>query len=104
MSKMSITFKKQPRPTGLSGVGAASWTTIKVNKKEVGSYVTGGACYNKDFCQIRVKKLEPDNNPNCDWFNIPINIDFTADDKAVRKEIKEKVALLCETYTLHFSE
>jgi len=63
-AKFNISFKKHPRPTGLSSVGAGYYIDIKVNKKRCG-LITGGSWRSegKVIIQIAVKEA----TENCPW-------------------------------------
>jgi len=43
---MKITFKKEPRETGLGSVGSGWYTTLKIKKKQFG-YIKGGGAFSK---------------------------------------------------------
>jgi hypothetical protein len=74
MSKLKVTFKRGPRPTGLQAVGHPhADTEIKLNGKVIGA-ISGPAWNTSPGWEIgfMVEKAAEDlaspiNNPNCGW-------------------------------------
>lgn len=99
--KFNISFKKEPRPTGLMSVGWFQSSDILVNKKDCGTVTGPSIRMNGTRIQLMVYKndIMEDGNPNCKWMNISIKHpnNFKDHDEArnfVRENLKEIVSKL----------
>jgi hypothetical protein len=101
---MKLSFKKQPRETGLAGVGYPHPnTSIKIDGKKVGE-ISAPTWMSKDdlwHIMFMVKKSKLDNNPNCDWRWIFLKKGFDTEIEG-RNFIKENIMKIAEKYTFHF--
>jgi len=106
MKKISITFKRQPRATGLASIGTPYPSVdIKLNKQKFGwiSPPTWRTDDNKWGIYFSIKKSEPDSNPNCDWKNVSIKTRFDTEEDA-RQWMVNNIERILEKYQLHFWE
>lgn len=104
--KFNISFKKQPKETGLRRIASPyPHVDIKVNKKKCGniSPPNWSSVDNNWRIQICVKKPEPDNNPNCDWKWMMVKKDFD-NEKEARQWCKDNLQSAVEGYELHYFE
>lgn len=103
---MKLSFKKQPRETGLSAIGYPnSNTLIKVDNKIVGE-IFAPTWHSKDdlwHIYFMIKKIEPDDNANCDWKWIFLKKGFETEVEG-RNFIKENLDKIAKKYIFHFSE
>jgi hypothetical protein len=102
--KFNISFKKQPKETGLRAVGYThSSIDIKVNKKRVG--LISAPNWQKKGWTIRISimKPEPDDNPNCDWKWISVKTAFE-DEQSARQWVKDNLKSVAEKFSLHYFE
>jgi hypothetical protein len=106
VKKVNITFKREPRNTGLYAVGHPyTGSDIKFNGKVVGKihapdYTTKD---NKWSVGFMVKKTEIDSNPNVDWKWIFFKTRFDSDELA-REFVNKNIGVVLEKYTLHQEE
>lgn len=104
--KISLTFKKGETPTGLSSVGNSRPNTdIKVNKKKVGM-IYSPSWRSEDWVWsvgFMVKKIIPDDNPNCDWKWIWLKKKFDTEPEA-REYIKTIIEDVMMKYQFHYQE
>ena len=106
MKKISITFKRQSKDTGLAGVcNPDPDVDIKLNKKVFGHIVAPNwrTKDNKWGICIAIIKTEPDNNLNCNWKNIILKIRFDTEDDA-RQWMVNNIEKILEKFQLHFFE
>lgn len=107
--KFNISFKKEPRPTGLASIGHIVSSKILVNKIECG-WISGPSLRNDGTSiYIRVIKNDilEDGNTNCSWMNKKINHpnNFQNHDEA-RQWVKDNLKSILETipYKLKLDE
>lgn len=103
---MKFTFKKQPRMTGLMGVGYP-WQSvnIKLHKKVVGVIKAPNWTTSDNFWRIAfsVMKTEPDENPNCAWKWVSLSKKFDSEQEA-RSFIIENFEQLQKQFPFHFQD
>lgn len=101
---MKITYKKQPRPTGLQAVGAPlPNTTIKMDGAVIGNIIAPSwNTPNHWSIMIAIKKDTPneDNNPNCDWRWFTFKRNFDTEPEA-RTHFTAVVEGFAKRYTIH---
>jgi len=103
---MKITFKRQPRETGLYLVGHPYQDVdIKVDKKVCG-YINSPS-WNKNSWDVWItvikKDIMEDGNPNCKWGNVPFKKKFSTEEEA-RAAVPNLIAsVLKKGYQLYFS-
>lgn len=104
MEKIRISFRRHKKETGLRGIGYP-WpqVSIKVNGKEVGNIFP--KTWNTEYWRVgfTVKKLEPDDNPNCDWKWIWLKQKGNSEEEAREIAIKA-IPILLQKYTFHTIE
>jgi hypothetical protein len=102
---MGITFKKQPKETGLHSIGYPYPNVdIKLDKKTMG-YISAPTWQTKNVWNIylSVKKSEPDDNSNCDWKWVTVKKDFENEIEA-REFIKGHIEEIQKKFVFHFTE
>lgn len=102
---MKLSFKKQPRATGLAAVANPYQTTdIKANGEVVG-YIYPPRRHNGWTVAIAVEKTEnyTDNNPNCPWMWVFMSRIHESEPNA-RQFVKDEWPTLIEKYVLHSFE
>ena len=74
--KMKLSFKKQPRETGLRAVGQIPSSKVKINGKVCG-WISGPSYKNTSLSNKSTigisffkKDINEDGNPNCRWKNV----------------------------------
>lgn len=105
MDKLKLTFRKQPRPTGLSSMGYGQNTDIKINGKVCGAIYAPTWRSKDDLWEIcfSVKKSESEPKENSDWKWITL-IKRTETEEQARIFLKENIGIITSKYTLHFTE
>lgn len=102
--KLKISFKQHPKPTGLYAVGnPLPFIDIKLDGKVIGfmSPPNWQGYYYSIY--ITVYKTEPDDNSNCDWFNLRLKGEFS--DKNLAKEhVKKILPLVMKKYKIYKRE
>jgi hypothetical protein len=102
---MGLTFKKQPKETGLMGIGYPySNVDIKWNKKIIG-YIYAPTWKTKDNkwgVRFSVKKIDimEDGNPNCVWRWVHLIQKFDSEELA-RHFIKEHINQIFEHWNIY---
>lgn len=96
--KNSLSFKKEPKETGLAGVGYPNPNVyIKLNKKKIGYISAPNWTSSEDVYKIRfsvVKKdILEDGNPNRNWKWITLKASFKSEEKA-RAHVKKIISLV----------
>lgn len=104
-TKLSVTFKKGTRQTGLAGMMENDPDiAIKVNKQIVGYIHPPSYRQRTSQFGIRFTVKKPLNkvntNPNCDWYWVFISINTTEEADA-RMWVKENIMKITEKYILH---
>lgn len=103
--KTKLSFKKEPKKTGLSSIGYPHQNIIiKVDKKYTGRIVAPN-WQTDDMWRVgfAIKKENPDNNPNCDWKWIYFKNEFANEEEA-REYVKKRIDVFVSKHTLHFFE
>lgn len=101
--KLSVTFKKGKRKTGLAAVGAHDPPTdIKINKRIVGHIEFPNRHTESKIIKVHltVKKQQPDSNPNCDWKWIALKAGFHTEQEA-RTFVKREILTIAKNNLLH---
>jgi len=99
-----FTFKKEPRETGLAGVGAGEMTTIKLNKKDCGLIAKDGWRNQWENWKIviAVEKSEVESEgSNCKWKNIQFIQRFKTQPEA-RVWLNNNFEKINDKYTIHY--
>lgn len=103
---MKLSFKKEPRETGLRAVGRPyQGVHIKCDGRIVG-YIRPPAWDTKDHCWsvgIAVKHDEPGNCGNCDWIWVFFKARHS-DEPTARAWIKSHWSSITRRYTFHSLE
>ena len=101
-----VTFKKQPKETGLGAVGHPYQDIdCKIKKRKFG-YISAPTWRTKDHkwvVRVMVMKTEPDDNPNCAWRWVEFANRFDDDEKA-KAWLQENIDEIQQKYTLRFVE
>ena len=103
---MKVSFKKQPKARGLSGVGYPyPQVDIKIDKKIMGIIYppTWQTLDKKWTVAFRVLKEETEGNPNCVWKTIVVNRKFDTEDEC-RKFVVENIEAFSKKYVFYFVE
>jgi hypothetical protein len=102
--KTKLSFRKDPRPTGLFAVGHPQpGTTIKIDGKEVG-YIAPPTWQTRDIWTIRfMVKDELQENPNCDWKWVTFKTEFATEPEA-REFIRQNLNRILDRYILHSND
>lgn len=101
-----LSFKKQPKETGLRAVGSPIPNTdIKLNGKRFG-YLCAPTWQTKDGkwgVYFMAYKTEPDDNPNCDWRWLSAKDRFDSESDA-RQWMKDRIATIMQQHQLRFED
>lgn len=106
MKKIKLSFRKEPRETGLAGVvNPVPPTQIKVDGKIIGSIIPPSYRDPEYLWKVSfmVMKSEPDGNPNCDWKHIYLKKKFSEESEA-REHIKQIIDEIMKRYTFKYLE
>ena len=95
-----FTFKKQPRSSGLAGIGETEWVDIKVKKKVCGS-ITGGGWRDNDGYKIRLTVVDKTSPIGWNWVQLKFR-GKNADE--CREFLKERYESITTNNDLYFSE
>lgn len=100
MKKATATFKKQSTAHRYSRTPSVD---IKIKKRVCGIIYAPKWGTEDDHWSISfmVKKTEPEDNPNCDWKWITMNVKFK-DESGARDYVKNIIQAISEEYELHF--
>lgn len=82
---MKFTFRKQPRITGLAGVGYPKQSIdIKLHNRRIGTiYAPNWRNDNWEiWLSVFKKDINEDDNPNCEWSNINLGFVSFSEDEA----------------------
>ena len=105
---MKLSFKKDPKPTGLYSVGNPNPDThIKLDGKEIGvivppSWNSSHADWVIRFMVIK-EHIEEDGNTNCSWKWITLKKHFD-DELSARNFIKEHKNVLLGKFNFYFMD
>lgn len=98
-TKFNISFKKQPRSTGLASIGESQRSDIKVNMKCVGM-ITGPSWRDTDN-SFKVRLMVKDGDQeNVDWKWITMKVKFE-NDKAARLWVKQHLESVGTKFPLY---
>lgn len=86
MKKVSVTFKKVPKSTGLAGVCEPSRVDIKINKQVIGYMVRGGWQAKDYLWRIHFRLKSEDSVAG--WKNVSLRAAFNEEEEA-RLKCKE---------------
>lgn len=107
MSKTTtkVTFKKEPKETGLAAVGRPYQASYcKIKGKGFGTLdppsIRGAHVWT---VRVMIMKPEPDGNPNCDWKWLTFKRTHNSDEQA-RVWLQENIDRIQEIHTLRFAE
>lgn len=96
---MAVTFKKQPRATGLARVAEKSrQTEIFINGKRIGLIIIPLAFEDNVRIRLMVKCEE---HPGWKWATLKAGFE---DESAARATLKSKEKYLVEKFDLHYQE
>lgn len=68
MSKINVTFKKEPRSTGLARIGEAVRVNMKIKKKRFGSIAT--ASWNENWIGWKITFAVKDKEGSWRWMKV----------------------------------
>jgi hypothetical protein len=98
---MRVTFKREPKETGLSAVAnPRPSVNIKIDGDVVG-IIEAPNWLSKDYVwtvRFMVIKTKPDNNPNCDWKWIKLKKTFEKEEDA-REFVLKNITAVASKYT-----
>jgi hypothetical protein len=105
---MKLSFKKEPKATGLSAIGHPfSHTIIKIDGKDVGRIAPPSWSSQSKQWIIRLtvnkKDINEDGNPNCPWKWVEIVNRFDTEESA-REYLKENKDKIFGNLDLYFFE
>jgi hypothetical protein len=101
---MKLSFKKQPKNTGLSAIGNPfSVTDIKIDGKRVGLIdPPNWSSKNKGWIirfVVRKNDINEDGNPNCTWRWITLVGEYKNEELA-REYLKENIGVIAAKFNL----
>jgi|GEM_PF-4184558 len=108
MTAAKLTFKKQPRETGLRAVGYSSQSIdVKLNKKTFGTinapnWQTADNLYGVSIMVMKTAEIT-DSNSNCDWKRINFRARF-ADPEQAKIWFQEHIDAQQKMYTFRFED
>lgn len=102
--KATLSFKRRPKNTGLTGVGYPSQNVdIKINQKRVGYISAPNWTSQQEQWVIRIAiekdDKHTDNNPNCPW--MWVRKGSTSDENIARAFVKANIGKWLVQYKLH---
>jgi len=101
---VKLSFKKQPRETGLRAVAeVAPSTTIKADGKACGEIRAPHYSDDSNLWSVGVTVKADTGNPNCDWKWIFFKKKFASEPEA-REFVKTRWQAIQELHTLHLME
>jgi hypothetical protein len=105
---MKLSFKKEPKETGLSAIGNSyPRTKIKIDGKIIGEIVPPNWQSVHDVWVVRFtinkKDINEDGNPNCSWRWVQLKSKFNNEESA-REFLKENKDKIFGNFDLHYSE
>jgi hypothetical protein len=106
MDKLKVTFKREPRATGLANVAKPKRdTVIKINRKICG-YIYAPHAFSKDtfyHVSFTVYKTDKDAPENCVWKWITVKKPFDSELDA-RAYVKENIERFSKLFKFYFTE